>query len=85
LTDVSEIPAGSWELLEDLDLLILDALRPRPHPTHFSLEQALEVAEKLAPKHTAFTHISHLIEHESTSKKLPEGVELAFDGMVFDL
>ncbi len=85
LTDVSEIPKESWDLLQDLDLLILDALRPKPHPTHFSLQQALDVAKRLSPKRTAFTHISHLIEHDSTSKQLPEGVELAFDGMVFEL
>jgi len=85
LTDVSKIPDESWGLLDGLDLLILDALRPRPHPTHFSLDQALDVSKRLAPKRTAFTHLSHLIEHEETCKDLPEGVELAFDGMVFEL
>jgi phosphoribosyl 1,2-cyclic phosphate phosphodiesterase len=85
LTDVSEIPPGSWSLLEGLDLLILDALRPKPHPTHFCLEQALAVVERLKPRRTALTHVSHLLEHRSTNEKLPIGVELAFDGMVFEL
>ncbi len=84
LTDVSEIPEESFELLEDLDLLVLDALRPRPHPTHFGIEQALSVVERLKPGRTALTHLSHLIDHGSTSRELPVGVELAFDGMVFE-
>ena len=85
LTDVNEIPEASWDLLQDLDLLILDALRPKPHPTHFSLDQALAVAERLRPKRTALTHISHLLDHASTNEKLPIGVELAFDGMVLEM
>lgn len=85
LTDASRIPEGSWDLLRDLDLLILDALRPKPHPTHFSLDQAVEVAERLRPRRTALTHLSHLVDHASTNEKLPIGVELAFDGMTFEL
>lgn len=85
LTDVSQIPDDSWALLEDLDLLILDALRPRPHPTHFSLDQAVEVAQRLRPRRTALTHLSHLVDHEPTNENLPIGVELAFDGMTFEL
>jgi phosphoribosyl 1,2-cyclic phosphate phosphodiesterase len=85
LTDVSEIPAESWALLEGLDLLIVDALRPRPHPTHFSIEQAVEVAERLRPRRTALTHLSHLIDHQPINEGLPIGVELAYDGMVFEM
>lgn len=85
LTDVSQIPDSSWPLLEDLDLLILDALRPKPHPTHFSLDQAVEVAERLRPRRTALTHLSHLVDHAKTNENLPIGVELAFDGMTFEL
>lgn len=80
-TDTSEIPAESMALLEGLDVLILDALRPRPHPTHLSLEQALAVVQKLRPKRTLFTHMSHELEHEATNAQLPAGIELAYDGL----
>ncbi|MCA8984745.1 MAG: MBL fold metallo-hydrolase [Planctomycetaceae bacterium] len=80
-TDVSEIPSESWPLLEQLDVLIIDALRYRPHPTHFNIAQALEVVERVRPRRTFFTHICHDIEHETVSKELPAGVELAYDGL----
>lgn len=80
-TDVSEIPEESWAKLEGLDVLIVDALRDRPHPTHFSIPQALEAVERLKPKRTFFTHISHWLEHEETNARLPAGVELAYDGL----
>jgi phosphoribosyl 1,2-cyclic phosphate phosphodiesterase len=69
------------ERLAGLDVLILDALRPRGHATHFSLEQAVEVAKQLAPKQTYFTHMSHELEHEATNALLPAGMELAYDGL----
>jgi phosphoribosyl 1,2-cyclic phosphate phosphodiesterase len=80
-TDTNKIPDESWPLLEGLDVLILDALRPRPHVTHFGLDEAIAVAEKLAPKRTLFTHLSHELEHEATSAILPAGMELAYDGL----
>ncbi|MCA9041203.1 MAG: MBL fold metallo-hydrolase [Planctomycetaceae bacterium] len=80
-TDVSEIPEESWPLLENLDTLIIDALRNSPHPTHFNVEQALEVVERVKPQRTYFTHISHSLEYEETNAILPEGVELAYDGL----
>ncbi len=85
LTDVNRIPGSSWELLEDLELLVLDALRPRPHATHFGLSQAVEAAARIAAGRTVFTHVSHLLEHEETNKGLGKGMELAYDGMTFDL
>jgi phosphoribosyl 1,2-cyclic phosphate phosphodiesterase len=85
LTDVSKIPKNSNRLLEGLDMLVLDALRPRPHPTHFSLDQAIEVIETLRPKRAALTHLSHLVDHAAVSAGLPPGIELAYDGMVVDL
>jgi phosphoribosyl 1,2-cyclic phosphate phosphodiesterase len=60
---------------------VLDALRPRGHATHFSLEQALDVARQLAPKQTFFTHMSHELEHEATNAALPDGIDLAYDGL----
>ena len=80
-TDANAIPAESMERLQDLDVLVLDALRPRGHATHFSLEEAVEVARALAPRQTYFTHMSHELEHEATNEELPPGMALAYDGM----
>ena len=83
-TDVSRIPDESWPLLEGVETLILDALRYDPHPTHFNLEQALEVVERLKPARTYFTHLSHQFDHAQTESALPPGVLLAYDGMILD-
>ena len=80
-TDVSSIPNSSWPLLEGLDVLILDALRDKPHPTHFGIDQALEVIDRVKPKRSYLTHISHSLEHETTCARLPGNVELAYDGL----
>lgn len=80
-TDTNHIPPESMALLEGLDVLILDALRYEPHPTHFSLDEAVEIARRLAPKRTLFTHIAHRLEHEETNRVLPSGMELAYDGL----
>jgi phosphoribosyl 1,2-cyclic phosphate phosphodiesterase len=82
-TDVSRIPDESWALLENLDILILDALRHEPHPTHFSLSEALAVVERLAPGRTYLTHLSHVFDHAVTEAGLPPGVALAYDGLSF--
>lgn len=80
-TDCNAIPPESMELLQGLDVLILDALRHRPHVTHFSLEEAIAVAESLEPKRTIFTHISHDLPHAQTNASLPADMELGYDGM----
>jgi phosphoribosyl 1,2-cyclic phosphate phosphodiesterase len=79
-TDVSLIPAESMERLRGLEVLVLDALRPRGHATHFSLEEAVAIARELAPRQTLFTHMSHELEHEVTNASLPDGMALAYDG-----
>ena len=84
-TDTNGIPGTSRELLQGLDVLILDGLRHRPHPTHFSLEEAVETARRLRPRRTLFTHICHDLEHEATNAILPPGMELAYDGLVVPL
>jgi phosphoribosyl 1,2-cyclic phosphate phosphodiesterase len=84
-TDVSEIPPASMELLQDLDVLILDALRPAPHVTHFNLEQAIEMALQLKPKQTYLTHCSCHIDYYETNPKLPAGIAVGFDGLRFPL
>ncbi len=80
-TDCSAVPEASMQLLQDLDVLALDALRYRPHPTHFNLEQAIECARRIGARRTLFTHIAHEILHERTSRELPPGMELAYDGL----
>jgi len=84
-TDVSEIPPASMELLQNLDVLILDALRPAPHVTHFNLEQAIEMALQLKPKQTYLTHCSCHIDYYETNPKLPAGIAVGFDGLRFPL
>ena len=79
-TDTNEIPDETWPLLEGLDTLILDALRIKPHVTHFCLEQAIEVARRVKPRQTLFTHIAHDLPHAATNASLPPGMRLAFDG-----
>lgn len=84
VTDVSAIPDESLALLEGLDVLVLDALRWRPHPTHFSVDQALEVVRLLKPRRTFFTHICHDLDHAQTEASLPDDVRLAYDGLVLE-
>lgn len=85
LTDASAIPDPSWALLEGVDTLVIDALRHRPHPTHFTLAEAVAVAERLGTRRTWFTHICHDLPHEATNRSLPSGMALAHDGLQFDI
>jgi phosphoribosyl 1,2-cyclic phosphate phosphodiesterase len=82
-TDVSKIPRESMKRLEGVEILILDALRFRPHPAHFCVDEALEVIDRLQPAKAYLTHISHDIEHEAIKKQLPPNVEPAYDGLCF--
>lgn len=79
-TDVSGIPTESWAKLDGLGTLVLDALRPRKHATHFTLDQAVGVAERVAAERTYFVHMSHELGHEETNDSLPESIRLAYDG-----
>jgi len=81
LTDHSDIPSESLPLLEGLDVLFLDALRLKPHPTHTTLDRAVEWVERLRPQRAYFTHMSHDLGHERTEQKLPAHVRLAYDGL----
>lgn len=85
LTDHSEIPEDSRALLYDLDVLFLDALRHRPHPTHTTLEQALKWVDQFKPKRAFFTHMCHDLGHAQTEATLPEHVRLAYDGLEIDI
>jgi phosphoribosyl 1,2-cyclic phosphate phosphodiesterase len=83
-TDLSEIPPQTMDALRDLDVLVLDCLRFKEHPTHLWVEKALGYVEKLKPRRTYFTHMAHDIKHERDSKRLPDGVEFAYDGLVVE-
>jgi phosphoribosyl 1,2-cyclic phosphate phosphodiesterase len=85
LTDCSEIPETSWPLLHGVQTVVLDALRERPHPTHLSVNQALAVVERLRPARAYFTHMCHDLPHAATCARLPAGVELAYDGLTFEI
>jgi len=81
LTDFSEIPSDSMERLRGLDILFLDALRHKPHPTHSTVANSVRLVEELKPQRAFFTHISHDLPHEETNRNLPEHVKLAHDGL----
>ena len=81
LTDHSEVPTETLGKLRGLDILFLDALRYKPHPTHSTIEQSLKIVEEVKPKRAFFTHICHDLAHAATDAALPAGVRLAFDGM----
>jgi len=81
LTDFSEIPEHSMEKLKGLDVLFLDALRHKPHPTHSNIANSLRIAGLLKARRTFFTHICHDLGHGETNRGLPAGVQLAYDGL----
>lgn len=81
-TDVSAIPPESWRQLRTLETLVLDALRHRKHPTHFTLDEAVRAADQIAARQTWFIHMSHDMLHADTNESLPEGMNLAHDGLV---
>src|ERR1019366_5367423 len=87
LTDLNEIPAESLPLLAGLDVLILDALRRQPHPTHSTLSNSIALVEQIKPRRAYFTHMSHDLDHAATDAILPPHIRLAYDGLkiTFDI
>jgi phosphoribosyl 1,2-cyclic phosphate phosphodiesterase len=85
LTDCNRIPDESFALLDGVQTLIIDALRHRPHSTHFSVGEAAAVAARLGVTRAYFTHISHDLGHAATNASLPAGVALAYDGLVVEI
>jgi len=81
LTDMSDIPEVSLPLLQDLDVLVLDALRRDPHPSHSHLDKSVAIVEQLKPRRAFFTHMSHDLDHASTEATLPPHIRLAYDGL----
>ena len=82
-TDVNKIPESSWPLLEGVRVLIIDALGYKPHPAHFSLDEALAIIEMIGPEKAYLTHMTHQFDYEVLNPKLPNGVEMAYDGLSF--
>lgn len=85
ITDCSAISDEELKKLEGLKVFVINALRIRPHPTHFNLQQAIEVAKKVNAKKTYFTHLTHDILHDKINSTLPKGIELAYDGIEFKI
>jgi phosphoribosyl 1,2-cyclic phosphate phosphodiesterase len=81
LTDMSTIPETSLALLQGVDVVVLDALRPQPHPTHATIGEAIEWAQKIGARSTWFTHMSHEIMHAEIDPQLPPSIHLAYDGL----
>lgn len=81
LTDTNKIPDEEYGLLENLDTLFIDGLRPSKHPTHFHLEASLEAVKKIQPKKAYLIHLAHDYDHDEVNAQLPAGVELAYDGL----
>jgi phosphoribosyl 1,2-cyclic phosphate phosphodiesterase len=85
VTDCSHIPEASYELLEGVEVLVLGALRYRPHPTHFTIEEAIAAARRIGARSTYFTHLAHDVDHARLERELPPGVEPGYDGLVLAL
>ncbi len=85
ITDTNKIPEESLPKLENLDILVLDALRHEPHRSHFTIAQAIEVARRIGPRQTYFTHMTHNILHQNEDDRLPENMHLAYDNLSFSV
>lgn len=85
ITDCSFIPEETFKKLEGIDLIIIGALRYRPHPTHMNIEQAVKTIKKLNVSRAYLTHLSHEIEHNKVSRELPDNIFLAYDGLKVEL
>jgi phosphoribosyl 1,2-cyclic phosphate phosphodiesterase len=85
LTDCNAIPDESWPLIAGVDTLVLDALRDKPHTTHFTVAEALDTVRRIGPRRAFLTHMTHDLGYAETSARLPAGVELAYDGLVLDI
>lgn len=85
LTDHSQIPEESMQLLTGLDVLFLEALRHNPHPTHSTVQDSLRIVDQLKPKRAFFTHISHDLMHATVEEQLPQGVHLAYDQLEIEI
>jgi len=81
VTDAKAIPEASIDLLRGVDVLVLNALRPTPHPTHLSIPEAVSVIERIGPREAYLTHLSHETSHAEASAMVPDGIRIAHDGL----
>lgn len=85
LTDTSDIPEASFDVLDDLDVLVLDGLRHESHPTHFSIPEAIQTARRIGARQTYLVHMTHSVLHAHEDERLPDGINLAYDGLSFQV
>ena len=85
LTDCNRLDEAAWKLVDGVETLVIDALRDKPHTTHFTVAEALDVIAAIKPRRAYMTHMSHDLGHAATCARLPAGVELAYDGLVLDV
>jgi phosphoribosyl 1,2-cyclic phosphate phosphodiesterase len=85
LTDCNRLADEAWPLIDGVDTLVIDALRDKPHTTHFTVAGAIDVIARVRPRRALMTHMAHDLGHAATNARLPEGVELAYDGLVVDV
>jgi phosphoribosyl 1,2-cyclic phosphate phosphodiesterase len=85
ITDVSDIPPQAMDQLQGLDVFVVDAVRKMPHPNHFNLDRAIQVAKEVGARQTYFTHLSADYDHDATNASLPEGIQLAYDGLRLEI
>ena len=85
LTDCNRLADEAWPLIAGVDVLVVDALRHKPHSTHFTVDEAVAVVERVKPRRALLTHMSHDLSHAATNARLPAHVELAYDGLVLDV
>lgn len=85
VTDCNGIPDASLAQLQGVDTLVIDALRHKPHPTHFTVAEATSMARRIGARATYFTHIAHDLGHEATCASLADGLTLAYDGLTLDV
>lgn len=85
LTDCNRLADEAWALVDRVETLVLDALRDKPHTTHFTVDEAVDVIRRIRPVRAYLTHMGHELGHASTNARLPAGVELAYDGLVIDV
>lgn len=84
-TDCNSVPDETMEALAGVEVLVLDALRERPHSTHFSIDEAVAVAQEIGARQTYFVHMTHDVDHATVNDALPDGIELAYDGLQIDV
>jgi phosphoribosyl 1,2-cyclic phosphate phosphodiesterase len=86
MTDFKKLCEGEIEKLCGVEVLVINALRFKPHDSHFSVDEAMEIIREVKPRKTYLTHLSHEIGlHATSSERLSEGVELAYDGLTIEI